>query len=129
MKNQNSVLIVEDEPILLEMMASAIERMGYEPIRAATVEDGIKSLSSMDCRPLCVVSDFEIGDHKMGGAEIARATRVRFDCPVILATGNLIDETLKLACQADEYLQKPSGLVHLRETILRLLASKQALAA
>ena len=81
----NVVLVVDDEPLLLEIMCSMLDELGLE---AVCVNCPIKGLNTIeeDKRIVMVITDIQMP--AMNGFEFAeRAHAKRPDLPVILMSG------------------------------------------
>lgn len=82
---RGAVLVVDDEPLVLESTAAMLEELGYEPVSAESGEAALAALR--DRRDVVAV----VTDHAMpgmtGAALAARLRGERPGLPVILATG------------------------------------------
>ncbi len=99
------VLVVDDEPIVREVVCSYLERDGYETIEAG---DGDEALRLLDTEALeLVVLDIMVPG--VDGLEICRRIRNESDLPVILLTarGEEADRIIGLELGADDYVTKP----------------------
>lgn len=123
------VLIVDDEPDILELLALALIRMGLE-VESASGVGAAKSL--LDTQPfnLCL-TDMRMGDGD--GLEVLRhIAENELDVPVavITAHGNLENAVAALKAGAFDYLSKPVALDQLRAVVnsaLRLPGSSGTL--
>jgi DNA-binding response OmpR family regulator len=101
-----SVLLVDDDAALLDVLALAFEDAGHEVARA---RDGREALAAIGARrPDLVVSDVNMGG--LDGFALCRKLReAGDDVPVILLTSrdSEIDEALGLELGADDYVAKP----------------------
>ncbi|MDO9502798.1 ATP-binding protein, partial [Falsiroseomonas sp.] len=80
------VLLVDDEPLVLESTAALIGDLGYEVQTADSAEAALAALAE-GARPVAVVTDHAMPG--LSGAELAeRLARDRPGLPVILATGH-----------------------------------------
>jgi len=103
-----SVLIVEDEPAILELIAVNLEYAGFEPLRAKSAEEAGRLLG--DILPDLVLLDWMLP----GQSGLALARRLRGDArtremPLIFLTARA-DEPDKIAgleAGADDYITKP----------------------
>ena len=101
-----SVLVVDDEPGILESLGILLRNAGFETHTARGGRAGLEQLSSI--QPDIVLSDVRMPD--VGGVEILAAARQQnSDTPVILMTAQA---TLQSAMQAVNegafyYIQKP----------------------
>ena len=103
-----TVLIVEDEPAILELVAVNLEHAGYETLRAASAEDANRLLS--DILPDVVLLDWMLP----GQSGVALARRLRCDArtrelPLIFLTARAEepDKIAGLEAGADDYITKP----------------------
>ena len=79
------ILVVDDEPQLVRMLATMLRREGYEALQAASGEEALALLASETVNLL--ITDVGMGP-SMNGWELAeRASAVHHGLPVILATG------------------------------------------
>jgi DNA-binding response OmpR family regulator len=99
------VLIVDDEPIVREIVVRYLERDGYVTLEA---EDGEHARALLESdRPDLVVLDVMLPG--MDGLELCRWIRARSELPVILLTarGEEADRIVGLELGADDYVTKP----------------------
>ena len=121
------VLIVDDEPDILELLELALARMGLEVERANGVKQATQQLETQKF-DLCL-TDMRMADGD--GLELVRYIDERdFDLPVavITAHGNLENAVAALKAGAFDYLSKPVSLDQLRTLVksaLRLPVSRE----
>jgi two-component system response regulator ResD len=119
---RRTVLVVDDEPTIAEVVARYLERAGYD---AATAADGLEALRLADeVEPDLVVLDVMLP--QVDGLEVLRRLRERGGArtPVILLTakGEHDDRIVGLRSGADDYVVKPFSpreLVARVEAVLR----------
>ncbi len=112
-----SVLVVDDEPRIVDLIRMTLEREGYEVYEA---EDGFKALSkAREVIPDIVLLDVMMPD--MDGFEVLKELRQTSSVPVIILTvkGTEADKVRGLELGADDYVTKPFG--H-RELVSRIKA-------
>ncbi len=100
-----TVLLVDDEPIVREVVARYLRREGFETIEAG---DGDTARDLVEqARPALVVLDVMMPG--MDGLALCRWIRARSDLPVILLTarGEETDRIVGLELGADDYVTKP----------------------
>ena len=100
------VLVVDDEPMVREVIATYLERDGY---RVASVADGAAALSWLDTgEPDLVVLDLMLPTVD-GLSVLAQMRKTRAELPVIVVTarGEEPDRLLGLELGADDYVVKP----------------------
>ena len=100
-----TVLVVDDEPIVREVVVSYLERAGYRTLEAA---DGERARTLVEeASPSLVVLDVMLP--RIDGLELCRWIRSRSDLPIILLTarGEEADRIVGLELGADDYVTKP----------------------
>jgi len=119
-RGQPKVLIVDDEPDLLELLELTLSRMGLDPIRAESVKEAIELL---DREPfdLCL-TDMRLPDGE-GLRVVEHITNRGLDVPVavITAFGSAINAVAALKAGAFDYLSKPVALEQLRALVKQAL--------
>jgi CheY-like chemotaxis protein len=79
------VLVVDDEPLVLEVTASILEDIGCEVVTARSGDDALEKLSG-DCRIEILITDINMPG--MDGYQLAdKATRMRDQLRVIMLSG------------------------------------------
>jgi DNA-binding NtrC family response regulator len=117
--NHGTVLIVDDEPFILRVLARMLENSTYTVVSCQLPSQAIDCLSRGDV--VLVVSDMTMPE--MSGLELMRKIRQRDeDMPVVLMTGRSDSESIveALECGASEYLIKPFDISKFRQTVQRL---------
>jgi two-component system alkaline phosphatase synthesis response regulator PhoP len=117
---QKRILIADDEKDILELLEYALEKEGYEVIKAKDGEETVQK--ALDNIPNIVLLDIMMP--KMDGIEVCRHLRKdsRFDETIIIiltARGEEYSEVAGFEAGADDYVTKP---VKLRALIQRLEA-------
>lgn len=110
------VLVVDDEPVLAEMVSMALRYEGWD---ISTAGDGAAALASArQSRPDAVVLDVMLPD--MSGLEVLHKLReITPELPVLLLTAKdaVEDRIAGLSAGGDDYVTKPFSL---EEVVLRL---------
>jgi len=100
------ILLVDDEPNIIELAQLYLEREGY---RIITASDGREALEAVEKqRPALMVLDLMMPE--VDGLEVCRSLRGKKDPVAILmltARDEDIDKILGLELGADDYLTKP----------------------
>jgi DNA-binding response OmpR family regulator len=118
-----TVLVVDDEPIVREVVCSYLEREGYRTLEAG---DGVEARGLLERdQPALVVLDLMLPG--TDGLELCRWIRSRSTVPVIMLTarGEEADRIVGLELGADDYVTKPFSpreLVARVKTVLRRTA-------
>jgi DNA-binding response OmpR family regulator len=99
------VLIVEDEPMVAEVVERYLRRDGYDVHTAGTGPDALEAFSAFE--PDLVVLDLMLPG--IDGREVCRRIRSRSQTPVIMLTarGAEVDKLVGLELGADDYVTKP----------------------
>ena len=118
------VLVVDDEPDILELLELALVRMGLEVERATNVREALQQLGSKTFN-LCL-TDMRLPDGE--GLEVVRYIAAKHaDVPVavITAHGNMENAVSVLKAGAFDYLSKPVALEQLRALVKAALKLPQ----
>lgn len=99
------VLVVDDEPIVRDVVARYLERDGHSIVQASDGETARELLERE--QPALVVLDVMLPG--LDGLALMRWIRARFDVPVIMLTarGDESDRIVGLELGADDYMTKP----------------------
>jgi len=116
----SSILVVEDEPAIQELIAVNLEHAGHRVLRAASAEEAQRSIH--DVLPDLVVLDWMLpGDSGITLARRLRSDRRTRDIPIIMLTARSQEQerVAGLEAGADDYVSKPFSP---RELIARVKA-------
>ncbi len=111
------ILIVEDEPVVVEVVSRYLEREGYS---VTTATDGVEGIELFrKNRPHLVVLDLMLP--RLGGMDVCRLIREQGRTPIIMLTarGDEMDRIAGFEAGADDYLAKPFSP---RELVARVKA-------
>ena len=100
-----TILVVEDDPIMADIVRGALEHAGYRVETAATGEEGIALAQRGG--PRLILLDLLLPTRS--GWETCRALRARADIPIIMVTARRAEEDRLrgFAEGADDYIVKP----------------------
>src|SRR5947199_3184686 len=119
-RGQPKVLVVDDEPDLLELLELTLSRMGLDTTRAESVNDALRLL---DREPfdLCL-TDMRLTDGE-GLRVVEYISQKALDVPVavITAFGSAENAVAALKAGAFDYLAKPVALEQLRALVKQAL--------
>jgi two-component system alkaline phosphatase synthesis response regulator PhoP len=112
-----TVLIVEDEPELVKVLRSYLEKAGFAVLTAGRGDTGLSTWEHK--RPDLVILDLSLPG--MDGLDVARQIRRKGDTPIIMLTARVeeADRLIGLELGADDYVVKPFSP---REVIARVRA-------
>lgn len=115
--NSASVLIIEDEADLADMISTYLQRAGLGVDIVHTGPDGVQAAQRL--RPDVVILD--LGLPGLDGVEVCRQIRTFSDCYVLIVTArdDEVDKIIGLSVGADDYITKPFSL---RELVARVQA-------
>jgi DNA-binding response OmpR family regulator len=104
----STILVVEDDPVILDLLAVNFELEGYTVVRAVDGEDGLAQARRV--RPGVVVTDIMMP--KRSGLDLLRDLRADPDLasvPVILLSAKALASDIRegLAAGAADYVTKP----------------------
>jgi two-component system OmpR family response regulator len=113
------VLIIEDEPHLLNTLAEALREEGYAVDEAADGEDGLAKAKRWDYD--AIVLDVMLP--KLSGFAVLERLRLRKKTPVLMLTARTLttDRVRGLDGGADDYLAKPFELPELLARVRALI--------
>jgi len=116
------ILLVDDEPDALELMAFNLRAAGFEVITAANGEEALCKAKSLS--PSLIVLDVMLPE--IDGFEVCRLLRrdpLTFTLPIIMLTAlsSEISRFVGLETGADDYLTKPASPREVVSRISRLL--------
>ncbi len=102
---EGRVLVVDDEPVVREVLTRYLKRDGFEVETAADGEDAIARFDAT--APDLVLLDLMLP--RLDGFEVFRTIRSRSQSPVIMLTarGEVTDRIVGLDVGADDYVSKP----------------------
>jgi two-component system, OmpR family, response regulator len=119
------ILVVDDDATMRHMIGSYLEQQGMSVTSASRLRDAARQLAARE--PALVILDLRLGQED--GLDLLRQTRSRSDVPVIIVTGNRVEEidrVVGLELGADDYITKPFGLRELLARVRAVLRRREA---
>jgi len=107
MNDLKTILVIEDEPLLLEHVVELLRECGYRVLPASNTEEALHYLTDSVCQIDLMFSDIRIPGGMNGLALAREAQNWRPGLKVILTTGFAIELLEDPAHQAFDILQKP----------------------
>lgn len=100
-----SILIVDDDPHIRQLLAFALTKAGLE---AREAEDGEAALEAVAANPPDLVI-LDINMPRLNGLEVCRRLRAQGDLPILFLSSrdDEIDRVLGIELGADDYVVKP----------------------
>ncbi len=119
-RNRKRILVVDDEPKIVEVVTSYLEKSGYAVRGVFSGKEAYESFERE--KPSLVILDWMLPDTT--GEEICRTLRQKSDVPIIMLTAKVEEEDILHGLQigADDYVTKPFSprqLVARVEAVLR----------
>jgi two-component system alkaline phosphatase synthesis response regulator PhoP len=101
----STILIIEDEPELVKVLRSYLEKAGFAVLSATRGDMGLSTWEHR--RPDLVILDLNLPG--MDGLDVARAIRHKAHTPIIMLTARVDepDQLIGLELGADDYITKP----------------------
>ena len=111
------ILVVDDEPNIIELAKLYLERDGYQVEGVGNGHDALSQQGAFN--PDLIVLDLMLPD--IDGFEVCRQIRMKSDVPILMLTARKedVDKIVSLELGADDYLTKPFNP---RELVARVRA-------
>jgi CheY-like chemotaxis protein/anti-sigma regulatory factor (Ser/Thr protein kinase) len=82
------VLLIDDDPLVLEVLQTILEEHGWHVISAADCDTALQGLAAAGCVPALVIVDYRLYGGQVGTAAISAIRRqVETEVPAIILTG------------------------------------------
>jgi DNA-binding response OmpR family regulator len=117
--SRQKVLVVEDEPSLIDTLQYSLSRQGYDVVVSS---DGAQALEvARRERPDLVILDVMLPS--LDGFEVCRILRQEMSAPILMLTARAdeVDKVVGLEVGADDYLTKPFSMRELTARVKALL--------
>ncbi|MBS4026658.1 MAG: response regulator transcription factor [Clostridia bacterium] len=114
---QAKILVVDDEPTILELISFNLQQVGYQVITAITGPEALEKVNKNN--PDLIILDVMLPE--VDGLDVCRQVRKHSVTPILMLTAKNeeIDKILGLELGADDYLTKPFST---RELLARIKA-------
>jgi CheY-like chemotaxis protein len=127
MKKEPAVLLVEDEPLLGELMTEALIDQGYEVHAAPDARNALRHLLS-GAHVDILFTDIDLGEGMDGAALAQLAREMRPKLPIVYTSGRMAPDQIA-AVPGSAFLPKPYSLDTVRNTLARLVGGRSAVTA
>lgn len=120
---QTTLLVVDDEPKVLQVIQPFLEQEGY---RVCTARTGLEALDAVkQYKPELVVLDWMLPE--LSGLEVCQRLRQHSNIGIIMVTARAdeLDRVVGLEVGADDYIVKPFSLRELSARIRSILRRMQ----
>lgn len=118
MENKKTILIVDDEKPIVDILVYNLEKEGYNTLEA---NDGLTAVEiALEKKPDLILLDIMLP--KMDGLTVCKKIRSSLNVPILMLTAKdeEIDKILGLELGADDYITKPFSV---RELMARIKAN------
>ena len=118
LRDMKTILIVDDEPPIVDILVYNLEKEGYRTIEA---NDGISAIEiALDQKPDLILLDIMLP--KLDGLSVCKRIKNSLNVPILMLTAkdSEIDKILGLELGADDYITKPFSV---RELVARVKAN------
>ena len=122
--DMNTILVVDDEAIVLEVVSDYLRKEGFTVVTAADGEEAL--LRFQESRPDLILLDLMLP--RIDGIEVCRRIRSTSNVPIIMVTAKSeeTDTIIGLGVGADDYVSKPFSPRELVARVKALLRRSQA---
>jgi two-component system response regulator RegX3 len=119
----SSVLLVDDDPGVLDVVAFTLRREGFE---VDEERDGAKALDAARSRDYDIVI-LDVMLPRLSGTEVCRALRAESDVPIVMLTARDAerDRVVGLDVGADDYVTKPFSSAELLSRVRAILRRRE----
>ena len=106
-KDKPVIYAVDDEVMILELLAVLLEPLGYRVLTFADPAQALKSFASAPMRPALIITDYAM--HVLNGMELIEKCRaVAPDQKILLASGTVGEDIFASSpTKPDRFLAKP----------------------
>jgi two-component system response regulator RegX3 len=119
----SSVLVVDDDPGVLDVVAFTLRREGFD---VDEERDGARALDAARARDYDIVI-LDVMLPQLSGTEVCRALRAESDVPIVMLTARDAerDRVLGLDVGADDYVTKPFSSAELLSRVRAILRRRE----
>ncbi|HYW64260.1 MAG TPA: response regulator [Bradyrhizobium sp.] len=116
------VLVVEDDPMLHDLLGEALSDGGFAVAQAFNPHDAMQMIEAPDAGYRALVTDINLAPGQQTGWEIAkRAREINADLPVVYMTGDSGHEWAARGVPNSVLLTKPFAPAQLTTAVAQLL--------
>ncbi len=121
-RSSGTLLVVDDDPGLLELMTSLLQRCGFTVLTARDGQSALETFRRLADQIRMVVLDFGLPDTD-GNTLLHAMRRIRSEVRAILCSGCLTDEVVDGRSKEDwsAIIEKPFGLIPFLQTVRKVI--------
>ncbi len=125
---EGTILMIEDEDVVIKVTQAILERLGYRVMVAKTGKDAIHITETFDGRIDLALLDIKLPDMQ-GGKVYPLIMKARPDLKVIVFSGYAIEGPARkiLDAGAQDFIQKPFSIAELAEKLKEVLEGQTSL--
>ena len=123
------VMVVDDEPSLVELAEEVLAQVGYEPVGFESATAALKAFND-DPRRFDLVLTDEMMPELTGTGLALEIRRIRSDIPILIMSGYVdsVDSSVARSAGVSEVLRKPLKSRDIAEALARVLAASRSVA-
>jgi DNA-binding response OmpR family regulator len=122
LENPLVILVVEDDHLIQSVVEAALADGGFEIVLASSGEQAMELLDSSEGKFRALVTDINLGRHKLNGWEVARHAReINHDFPIVYMSGDSAEDWASKGVPHSIMLAKPFAPAQLVTAVSQLL--------
>ncbi len=116
------VFVVEDEPLIQDLIEEALQEGGFSVEKASTAEDAIRLLDQKGADYRALVTDIKLGHSKLLGWDVAKHAReINHNVPVVYMTGDSAHEWSSNGVPGSILIEKPFAPAQVVTAVAQLI--------
>jgi len=122
MNTSVTVLVIEDDPFIHDVIGEALVEGGFTVAQASTPEDARDMIDAPDAAYRALVTDINLAPGKPTGWDLARRAReINSDLPVVYMTGDCGDQWASCGVPKSLLITKPLAPSQVTTAVAQLL--------
>lgn len=121
------ILVIDDEPLIIDATRTLLEGWGYTVITAVNGQDALKKVVMAECTPDFIICDYLLNEGE-SGTMVINSLRSAFnkEIPACLVSGITLPEHIEtVRASGLEFMYKPLDHEKLREALSRFIPLSQ----
>jgi CheY-like chemotaxis protein len=115
--NAKLVVVIEDDPLVLEATAGLVRSWGFKVVAAPSLEEAMRQLSAAGRRPDLIVSDYRLSAGATG-VQAIESLRNAFEIPALLISGDAACPRADVERDGYQLLHKPVNAEAFRTALI-----------